>query len=153
MRRSMPWSVRIAAAAVALAVLALATGVVLVLAAPEIRWAQAAQLGLYAALFGVLLAGLLTRRRVAWLWGRFLGFFLFAVALAGVLANASRMRVPEVAALVLGFAGPMLAASLALGRRSAHEWFGLVCPSCGATSSRGDLLLRKVRCRSCGETF
>jgi len=149
----MPWSVRIAAAAVALAVLALGTGVVLVLEAPEIRWAQAAQLGLYAALFGVLLAGILTRRRVAWLWGRFLGFFLFAVGLAGVLANASRMRGPEVAALVLGFAGPMLAASLALGRRSAHEWFGLLCPSCGAASSRGDLLLRKVRCRECGETF
>ena len=149
----MPWSVRLAAAAVALVVLVLATGVVLLLRMPEIPWGQVAQLALYAALFAVLLAGIVTRRRVAWLWGRFLGFFVFAVALVGVLANAARIRAPEVAALVLGFAGPMLAVSLAFGRRSAKEWFGLVCPSCGTASSRGDLLLRKVRCPTCGETF
>ncbi len=153
MKRPMPWSVRVATAAVALVVLVLVTGVVLVLRVPEIHWAQVGQLGLYAALFAVLLAGILTRRRVAWLWGRFLGFFLFAVALVGVLANASRMRAPEVAALALGFAGPMLAVSLAFGRRSAQEWFGLVCPSCATPSSRGDLLLRKVRCPRCGGTF
>ncbi len=153
MKPPMPWSVRVAAAAVALVVLVLVAGTALVLRVPEIHWAQVAQLALYAALFGVLLAGVVTRRRVAWLWGRFLGFFIFAVALVGVLANASRMRAPEVAALVLGFAAPMLAVSLAFGRRSAQEWFGLVCPSCGAASSRGDLLLRKVRCPRCGETF
>lgn len=149
----MPWSVRLAAVAVALVVVLLGVGVVLVVRGPEQPWAQAAQLGLYAVLFGLLLAGILTRRRIAWLWGRFLGFFVFAVALAGVLANASRLRGVEVAALVLGFAGPMLAVSLAFGRRSAKEWFRLVCPSCGTASSRGDLLLRELRCPGCGETF
>ena len=152
-RGTMPWSVRIAAFAVGVVVLVALAALALVLRAGAAPWTESAQLAAYAALFGLLLAGILARRRLAWLWGRYLGFFLFAVAVAGVLTNAGRLGGPGIAAIVLGFAAPLLVTSLALGRLSALAWFGLVCPSCDLPSTRGDLLMRTIRCSRCGSTF
>jgi len=149
----MPWSVRVAVAAVGLVALVALAALAIVLRAGSAPWTESAQLAGYAAGFGLLLGGLAARKRLAWLWGRYLGFFLFAVALVGVLANARRLGAPGVAVIVLGFASPLLAASLALGRPSALAWFGLVCPSCDLPSTRGDLLMRRVRCVRCGATF
>ncbi len=152
-RGPMPWSVRVAIAAVGLVVVVVLVALVLGLRSRSVGGVEAAQLALYAAAFAALLAGLTARRRVAWLWGRYLGFFLFAVALAGVLANARRLGVLEVVTIALAFAAPLLAASLALGRLSALAWFGLVCPGCDLPSTRGDVLMRRVRCARCGSTF
>ncbi len=55
---------------------------------------------------------------------------------------------------VVGLGIPLVVASVALGRRSAHRWFRLVCPQCGTVATRGpDVLLRKVKCLACGEEF
>jgi hypothetical protein len=149
----MPWSVRIAAVAVALVVVVVLGALAVVAHAGNVPRAQLAQLALYAAVFAVLLAGILARRRIAWLWGRYLGFFLFAVAIAAVLAGAGRLAPVQIAAIALGFAGPLLVASLALGRLSALAWFGLVCPGCDLPSTKGDVLMRRVRCPRCGNAF
>ncbi len=149
----MPWSVRLAAGAIGVVLLVALAALALVLRAGGAPWTVPAQLAGYAAGFALLLAGVLTRRRIAWLWGRYLGFFLFGVALAGVLVNAGRLGGPGVAAIVLGFATPLLVASLALGRLSALAWFRLVCPGCDLPSTRGDVLMRSVRCARCGSTF
>jgi hypothetical protein len=70
-----------------------------------------------------------------------------------VLFGGGRLPAVQPAAIGLGFAGPLLAASLALGRRSALAWFGLVCPGCDLPSTKGDVLMRHVRCARCGSTF
>jgi hypothetical protein len=149
----MPWSVRIATAMVAVVVVVVLAALAVLLRAGSVPRAQLVQLALYAAVFVLLLAGLVARRRVAWLWGRYLGFFLFTVALLAVLVGGGRLPPEQLAAVGLGFAGPLLAASVALGRRSALAWFGLVCPGCDLPSTKGDVLMRRVRCARCGSTF
>ncbi len=149
----MPWSVRIATAAVALVVVVVLGALAIVWRAGNVRRAELVQLALYAGVFALLLAGLVARRRVAWLWGRYLGFFLFAVVVLAVVLGGGRLPPEQLAAIGLGFAGPLLAASLALGRRSALAWFGLVCPGCDLPSTKGDVLMRRVRCARCGSTF
>ncbi len=149
----MPWSVRIATGAVALVVVVVLGALAIVWRAGNVPRAELVQLALYAGVFALLLAGLVARRRVAWLWGRYLGFFLFAVAVLAVVLGGGRLPPEQLAAIGLGFAGPLLAASLALGRRSALAWFGLVCPGCDLPSTRGDVLMRHVRCARCGSTF
>jgi hypothetical protein len=139
------------AATAALLVVA-AVQIALVLAGGRER-VNALQAALGIALVALLALGLLRGKRLAWLWGRYLGLFLAAAVVFGLVQHWRETSVLGVAILAGGLAAPPLLMSLWLGRRSAHEWFGLVCPSCGTMSGRGDLLLRKVRCPQCGTRF
>lgn len=148
----MPRSVRFAVAALGLAAA--------VLSGLLVAWALGRDLGWLpglaaSALLAVILLGLLRASRLAWRWARILGF-----ALAGGMAVAVALRArlsslePLAAVVVLaGVALPLAALSLALGRPTAFEWFGLVCPRCGATTGRGDPLMWSARCRRCGAGF
>jgi hypothetical protein len=152
MRIPMPWSVRIAAGGLVLAVAVQVALVVTFGAARDVGWFRP---GLALAVLGLLLAGLLRASRLAWLWGRHLGFLLAGAVLVGLVLQARSDGVPAAAAALLmgGIAAPLATVSVALGRRSAFEWFGLVCPSCGASTGRGDLLMWTARCRQCGTGF
>jgi hypothetical protein len=146
----MPGSVRLAIAALVF-VAAAQVAAVLYLGVQQ-------QIGRPQALFGaallvLLVVGLARRWRLAWLWGRYLGLFL-AIVLAGILAWSWRALAPAQLALgLLLFPVPLAVVGVALGRRSAFSWFRLVCPVCAARSGRGDLLLRQVRCPTCGTSF
>ncbi len=148
----MPWSVRIAVLALAMAA-AIQAGLVIGYGlAVDIGWLK----GLFAsALFAVLLVGLTRASRLAWLWGRYLGFLLSGGVVIGLALQARLGGLMVLPAVLLGagVALPLAAHSLALGHRSAYEWFGLVCPSCGATTGRGDLLMWSARCGKCGAAF
>lgn len=113
---------------------------------------------LFAAGVALLLAwGILRGARLAWMWGRALGFFLAVVPLAAIglgLWRGLTVRWWEVAIVVLGLSAPLLASSIALGRRSALEFFDLACPKCGAVSRRGqDFLFRRALCGKCGHVW
>jgi hypothetical protein len=144
----MPRSVRVAAAACALVVLVQLALLAFLVAQGQPGWPQSL---VTVGALGLLLAGLVRRWRLAWLWGRFLGFFLAALLAAFAFAEWRAGSPPAVIAILLpGIALPLLVMSLALGLPGAPAWFGLTCPSCGATAARGvDLLFRKVRCRAC----
>jgi hypothetical protein len=149
MRRRRPPSVWVAICALAV--------VVAVQAWLAVRFGRAAEVGLLTYAFAVilwtlLLVGLFRRARLAWLWGRWLTLLL-AVVMASALAVAAVRGEARPVVVGLAFAGlvlPLVAASVALGRPSAYEWFELVCPSCAARSGSGaDLLFRQARCRKC----
>lgn len=148
----MPWSVRIAVTALVLVVAAQAAMLLVAKAALD---ATIAAEGAFAALvFAALVTGLVRRSRLAWLWGRYLGLFMSAAIVAGVVIERRRIPGVGIAALLAALGLPLLAASIALARPSALQWFGLVCPSCGDAASRNaDFLFRKARCRGCGNVF
>ncbi len=111
--------------------------------------------GMYAfaaLLFALLLGGLVSGSRLAWLWGRYITIALAVVVSASVVSGYVRN---EAGALVLalsllGIAAPLLVAGIALGRPSAYAFYDLVCPTCGARTGLGaDLLFREARCRRC----
>jgi len=116
-------------------------------------WGQTA----FAALLGaLLLGGILSGRRLAWLWAHSLSPLL-ALLQAATLGMALVQGVPLPLGVKLLLAAVVVALSLvfvALGRRSARAWFGLVCPAC-LTPSRtaADLLFRQARCRRCGNVW
>lgn len=148
----MPRSVRFAVVA-----LGLAAGVQ---SALLLAWALGRDLGwlrglVATGLLAVILLGLVRASRLAWLWGRLLGFVLAVGLVAAVAFRARLVGVePLPAVLVLaGVALPLAVQALALGHRTAFEWFGLLCPSCGAPTRRGDLLMWAARCRRCGAAF
>ena len=116
-------------------------------------WAQIVFAALVAAL---ILGGILGRRRLAWLWGHYLSLFLALVQ--GFTFGAAIYRgVPfpiETQALLAGIVVALLLAFWTLGRRSALEYFDLVCPACGTPSRMGaDFLFRQARCRKCGNVW
>jgi hypothetical protein len=105
-----------------------------------------------AGLFGLLLLGIVRGHRLAWMWGRYLTFVLalLVLVIAGGAALKGGAAGAYVAMLILGLAAPLFAVSFALGRRSALEWFDLVCPECGMAAARGkDFLFRQARCGKC----
>jgi ribosomal protein S27AE len=105
----------------------------------------------------LLVWGILRGARLAWMWGRALGFFLAVVPLAAMglgLWRGLAMRWWEAAVVVLGLSAPLLAASIALGRKSALQFFDLVCPTCGTVAKRGkDFLFRRALCGKCGHVW
>lgn len=145
---AMPSSVRAAAAALVVVLVVLLGLLGFLGSRGQAPWGQGAIVVLAV---GLLLQGLVRRWRLAWLWGRFLGFFLAALlglsTFSGWRAGASLLLL----ALPLGgLAAPLLAVSLALGRPSAPPWFGLTCPACGAAGATPvDVRFRQARCRRC----
>jgi hypothetical protein len=145
----MPWSVRAAAAALALVLLVLGGLLAFLARQHQAPWLHGLVVMGAAAL---LLTGLLRGWRLAWLWGRFLGLFL---ALLVALPAWSAWRgggVPAalLAVPLLGLAAPLLVMSLALLRPSTPAWFGLVCPACGGVGATpADLRFHLARCRRC----
>jgi hypothetical protein len=147
----MPWSVRVAIASLAVFIAVQTTIALPVVRAGQLGWAQSL---LPAVLLLLLLGGLLRGSRLAWLWGRYLGFVLAAFVVVIVIATWRGTPAVAKAILLVGLALPVAGMSVALGRPSAFGWFRLVCPECGARTSRGaDFLFRQARCRSCGQTF
>lgn len=166
----MPWSVRLAAAALLFVILALVTFLVAFARQGNVPWLQT---GFAIAVFVLVLAGVVRGRRLAWQWGRGVGFLLSALVLAGaavaawrvlprqVLAEDGLLAAVEAAGFfaplllpVLGLALPLLAVAIALGRPSAYAWFHLACPRCGARMPRpADPLFKQARCRECGELY
>ncbi len=152
MRLGMPKSVRFAVVALGLAA-AVQSGLL-------VAWAFGRDLGwlrglLGCALLAVVLTGLVRASRLAWRWGRILGFALAAGLVLALVLRARLVGIDPLPAVLLlaGVALPLLAHALALGHRTAFEWFGLVCPRCGATTGRGDLLMWAARCERCGAGF
>lgn len=107
------------------------------------------------ALLAVILLGLVRASRIAWLWGRVLGFTLAGALVIAIVLRAQLVGVEPLPAtlVVAGVALPLAVQALALGHRSAFEWFGLVCPSCGRPTGRGDPLMWSARCGRCGAAF
>jgi len=109
-----------------------------------------------AAVMGLLLWGIARGYRLAWLWGRYLTLFLSAMVLVSLGLGLWKGGLPwRVAGVMLaGLVLPLAATSVALGRPSAIEWFGLRCPKCGVAANRGkDFLFRRARCANCGEIW
>ena len=109
-----------------------------------------------AAVMGLLLWGIARGYRLAWLWGRYLTLFLSAMVLVSLGLGLWKGGLPwRVAGVMLaGLVLPLAATSVALGRPSAIEWFGLRCPKCGVAANRGkDFLFRRARCANCGEVW
>ena len=103
-------------------------------------------------LWCLLVGGLVLRSRLAWLWGRYLTLVLALMLAAMVAAGAVRRELgpKDVALALLGLALPLAVAGLALSRRAAYDFFGLVCPVCAARTTLGtDLLFRQARCPTC----
>ena len=101
---------------------------------------------------GVLLAGLARASRLAWLWGRYLTFFLAALEAAALAVGIVQRQVGagQVAIAAAGLILPLLVVAFALSRPSAYAFYDLVCPACGARTSIGStFLFREARCRSC----
>jgi hypothetical protein len=146
---SVPLAVKLAAGAVGIAV---AVQAALALLLADTRQAGWAMWGFAGLLWTLILVGLLRRSRLAWLWGRYLTIILGAVL---VVTTVSRylehaIGVELLAIYTLGLGAPLLAAGLALGRPSVYPFYGLVCPTCGASTGLGDdLLFRRARCRKC----
>jgi hypothetical protein len=143
--------VQVAALALAFAT-AVQTSLVIVLAqAGQAGWAQ---LTFAAVLSGLLLLGILRADRLAWVWGRMLGFTLaalLAAALAVELLGGQHIPPWEVALALGGLIAPLLVMALALSRPSAVAHFDLVCPECKATTRRGkDLFMKRALCTRCG---
>jgi hypothetical protein len=150
--RSAPSSIHIASLALLLAI-SVQAGLAFQLAS----WSSVglAQYLFAAAVFGLLVWGIARGYRLAWLWGRYLSFFL-ALLMLGVVAASLRgpVAVKEVAIVLLGLVAPLVVVSVALGRRSALEYFDLVCPRCGTVVRRGkDFLFRQARCPSCQQVW
>jgi len=109
-----------------------------------------------AAVMGVLVWGIARGYRLAWLWGRYLTLFLSAMVLVSLGLGLWRGGLPwRIAGVMLaGLVVPLAATSIALGRPSAIDWFGLRGPKCGVAANRGkDFLFRQARCASCGEVW
>lgn len=112
---------------------------------------------IFAVLVAVLvLGGILGRRRLAWLWGHYLSLVLAALSAIslGVQLWRGWPLFHETTLFVASSAVCLAVASAALGRRSALEYFDLVCPSCLTPSRVGnDFLFREARCRKCGNVW
>lgn len=124
--------------------------------------AGASRVGFFQYLFAagvalLLVWGILRGARLAWMWGRALGFFLALVPLFAIglgLWRGLSVRWWEVAIVVLGLSAPLLAAAVALGRPSALAFFDLACPRCGTVARRGkDFLFRQALCGKCGQVW
>lgn len=146
----MPGSVKLSLAALALVVVTLAAAGGLVMAHGH---RLPLQLPAAVVLVGLLASAIVRRRRLAWLWGRFLGFFLTFAAGLGVVMQGQRPPLDAFAGLVAAVVLPFLVVSLAFARPATHRWFDLVCRRCGAVATRGDFLMRTVNCPACGERF
>jgi len=109
-----------------------------------------------AVLAAAILAGLVLRWRLAWLFGRSLSLLLAALQAGAVVVGLwqGASFAPPTWLLLAAVVLLLVATFLLLGRRAAVRWFGLVCPAC-LTPSRtaGDLLFRRVRCRRCGNEW
>ncbi len=136
--------------------------VVSVQAGLALRLAGASEVGFFQYLFAagvalLLVWGILRGARLAWMWGRTLGFFLAVIPLAAMglgLWRGLAIRWWEVALVALGLSAPLLATSIALGRASALRFFDLVCPTCGTVARRGrDFLFRQALCGKCGQVW
>jgi hypothetical protein len=152
--RGMPPSIHVATLALLL--------VVSVQAGLAFLLAGASRVGFFQYLFAagvalLLIWGILRGARLAWMWGRALGFFLAVVPLAAIglgLWRGLAVRWWEVAVVVLGLSAPLLCASMALGRPSALQFFDVVCPKCGTVAKRGkDFLFRQAVCGTCGHVW
>jgi hypothetical protein len=147
---SMPGSVKLSLVALAVVVASLvATGGLLA----AYHLGIPLQLPLAALLTIFLGWSVVRKKRLAWLWGRWVGFFLAGAAILGVVMQRRAPTLDLAAALVASVVVPFLVMSVAFGRPSAHRWFGMICPTCGRTARRGDFLMRQLRCPGCGETF
>ncbi len=147
--RTPPASIHVAALCLLLAISVMTGAAFLVAGESQVGLSQYLVL---AGLFGLLLLGIVRGFRLAWMWGRYLTFVLALLVLVMVVGGAWKGGVAGayVAMLVLGLAAPLFAVSFALGRRSALQWFDLVCPECGTAAARGkDFLFRKARCGKC----
>ena len=148
-----PASIRLAVLALAFAIAVQVVLMVRMAGEASVTWAQSL---FAAAVFGMLLWGIAGGDRLAWLWGRYLTLLLAVIQLAGAvaIARAGPAAWRVLALVVGGIVAPLAITSAALGRRSAFEFFGLVCPECGTTARRGvDFLFRAARCPRCGHLW
>ncbi len=109
-----------------------------------------------AAVFSLLLWGILGGYRLGWLWGRYLTVFLGSLVFITTFMKWRTGAVPNLAfAIVLaGLVAPMFLAAWALGRRDSLAFFDLVCPICRTEVKRGaDFLFKKARCPKCSTVW
>ena len=153
MRRSRPFSVWVALAALSIVIVAQAALALHFARSGEVGWGMYAFAGL---LWVLLLAGLARGARLAWLWGRYLAVILGIVMAATVALAAVRheLRTYVVALGLVGLALPLFTAGIALGRPSAYAYFDLICPECAERTGLGaDFLFHQARCRRCDHVW
>jgi hypothetical protein len=144
MRSGIPVSVTVALGSLVATVLALSI--------VRIEWygAQVTELVPSLIVPGLIAYGFVRRHRLAWQWGRLAALGLASLETIMVVAAMIRFGVSARWLTLLALAVPFYAIGLALGRPSAREWFGLVCPACGAHRARAaDFLFQKARCQGC----
>ncbi len=149
-----PASVHVAALSLTLAVSVQVGLVVLTASQSAAGWGQFL---FAAAVFGLLLWGIMRGYRLAWLWGRYLALFLAVVEIVAIAAAWWQKRPMSkglVALVLAGLVVPLFVAAFALARPGALRWFDLMCPKCGAPAGRAnDFFFRKARCSKCGNTW
>ena len=96
-------------------------------------------------------AGVWSRARLVWQWGRLLISFYAALATAALILALADLRndwghLALMSAAVL----PLDVLALAFWRPSLKPYFGMLCPHCGATGRAAGSLFRQARCRECG---
>lgn len=103
----------------------------------------------------LIIGALVNQSRLAWQWGRFVGaltsiwsLFILYFLVSGNEATTYQMVSLSISA-VLG-----LTMAIALERRTAIEYFRLVCPQCGSTKSKPvDFWFKTAKCRKCDAKF
>ncbi|HEX9400883.1 MAG TPA: hypothetical protein VF912_12305 [Anaeromyxobacter sp.] len=141
--RSMPISV----VAVAVLVVAFLVEIIAIRVAGGQSVSSAAPVVLF---YGLILAGIASRHRLAWQWGRMIGLFFGGLLALAAVATPFRFGRWELAIPFAVASAQALAVGLLLGRPAAREWFRLTCPSCGEGRPRAaDFLFRSARCRGC----
>jgi hypothetical protein len=115
-----------------------------------------AQFVFAAAVFSLLLWGILGGYRLGWLWGRHLTVFLGTLVVITAFMKWRTGTMPRLALGILlgGLVAPMFLAAWALGRSDALSFFGLICPICRTEVKRGaDLFFKKARCPKCNHVW
>lgn len=108
-------------------------------------------------LSGLVLVGLATGHRLAWQWGRVLvplgaGLLLLASVCAGAGSAAKNDAALGgiIAAVNLAMSLFLFSIFFALGRPAARNYFQLICPRCGASTSKaGDFWFNVAVCPMC----
>ena len=107
-----------------------------------------------------LIAAVLSRLRMAWRWSRLVGALggglLFFVGVIGLFMSNQAGKTDGIllagAQMIDGLLA--LAACYAMNRRSALQYFDLICPACGADSVQADdFLFQTARCPRCAAVW
>lgn len=109
-----------------------------------------------AGISALILVGIIKGNKLAWQWGRILGFLsavLLSILAVGAIVN-SDISV-RTAGVIFGSQAILLyILFFALGTESSRKYFQLVCPKCGSKKIKaGNFFFTKTKCKSCNDKW